>query len=113
MGEFIIEDVKLKKGEEGIQKFILHESDGITLRDLTGKTYEFKFWKRGSGVLKGGGACVISNPPGTDGVLDYTVLANDTNTLNNYIGELIEDPTGTKLRSDTFKVIVEESSDFS
>ena len=111
MGKFIVEDIKWKKGEEGIQKIILFESDGTTLRDLTGKTYEFKFWKRGSGILEGGGSCSINGDP-TNGNLDYIVLSTDTDAINNFIGEIIEDPSGAKLRSDTFKVLVEESSDF-
>ncbi len=110
MGEFIVEDVKLKKGEEGIQKFIIFESDGITRRNGTGNTYEFKFWKRGSGTLEGGGALVPTDI--TQGEFDYIVLATDTDSINNFIGEVIENPGGTKLRSETFKVLVTESSDF-
>ena len=111
MGKFIVDDVKWKKGEEGLQKVNLFESDGITVRDLTGNTYEFKFWKRGSGILQGGGSAVISGDP-LLGILDYTVLATDTDTINNYIGEIIENPGAAELRSETFKVLILESSDF-
>lgn len=110
MGEFIVEDVHWKKGEEGLQHFILCESDGITPRNGTGKTYEFKFWKRGASVVKGGGSLVPTDI--VNGEYDYTMQATDTDTvLDSYLGELIEDPNGTKLRSNSFKVIVEDSSD--
>ena len=110
MGEFIVEDVKWKKGEEGIQKFIIFESDGTTRRDGTGESYNFKFWKRGSGILQGGGTLVATDT--LEGEYNYFVLNADTDTINSYIGEIIEDPSGTKIRSDTFAVIVAESSDF-
>ena len=111
MGEFIVEDVKWKKGEEGIQQFILFESDGITRRNGTGKTYRFDFWIRGSTAIKGGGALVATDT--VQGEYDYTVTSIDTDTiLDHYIGEITEDPIGTKLKSETFKVEVEESSDF-
>lgn len=110
MGEFIVGDVIWKKGEEGLQSFILFESDGITRRDGTGKTYTFAFWKRGTIVVKGSGALVPTDI--VQGEFDYTVLSADTDTINDYIGEVVEDPGGTKLRSETFEVCVEESSDF-
>ena len=110
MGEFIVEDVAWKKGEEGLQSFILFESDGITRRDGTGKTYTFAFWKRGATVVKGSGSLAATDE--VQGEYDYTVLAGDTDTIDDYIGEVIEDPGGTKLRSETFEVCVEESSDF-
>ncbi len=109
MGEFIIEDVNWKKGEGGTQQFILFESDGITRRDASGKTYNFAFWKRSAAAVKGSGALSITNP--TQGELSYSLAGTDTDTIDNYIGEIIEDPSGNKLRSETFKVFVEESSD--
>lgn len=109
MGEFIVDDVKWKKGEQGIQQFILFESDGITRRDGTGKDYAFSFWKRGAQVLKGTGT--LSPTDTVEGEYNYTVIATDTDTVfDHYLGELIEDPSGTKLRSESFKVIIEESS---
>lgn len=110
MGEFIVEDVRWKKGETGIQKFILFESDGVTRRNGTGLSYEFKFWKRGSGILEGGGA--MSQIDAILALYNYSVLAADTDSINNFIGEIIEDPVSTKIKSDTFNVIVAESSDF-
>ncbi len=109
MGEFIIEDVHWKKGEEGVQQFILFESDGVTRRDATGLSYNFAFWKRGAAAVKGSGSLAVTNP--TQGELSYSIPAANTDTIDNYIGEIIEDPAGNKLRSETFKVIVEESSD--
>lgn len=110
MGEFIVADVKWKKGEEGIQQFIIFESDGVTRRIGTGKSYTFSFWIRGAAAVKGTGALVATDA--VQGEYDYTVTAANTDTiLDHYIGEIIEDPTGTKLRSETFKVFVEESSD--
>jgi len=110
MGEFIVEDVKWKKGEEGIQQFILFESDGITRRNGTGKSYNFAFWKRGSTTLKGSGSLTVTDA--LQGEHDYVVIPANTNTIDDYIGEIIEDPGGTNLRSETFEVKVEESSDF-
>lgn len=110
MGEFIIEDVKWKKGEEGLQHFILFESDGTTRRNGTGKSYTFAFWKRGATSVKGSGVLVATDT--VQGEYDYTVTPSNTDTIDDYIGEIIEDPTGTNLRSDTFNVDVEESSDF-
>ena len=109
MGEFIVEDIAWKKGEEGLQQFILFESDGITRRDGTGVVYNFAFWKKGAAAVKGSGVLVAVDE--AQGEHSYAVKAVDTDTIDNYIGELIEDPTGTKIRSETFKVIVEESSD--
>ncbi len=111
MGEFIIEDIKWKKGEEGIQHFILFESDGTTRRDGTGNTYTFAFWKRGASSVKGSGTLVATDT--VQGEYDYTVTASNTDTIDDYIGEVIENPASTNLRSETFKVDVEESSDFS
>ena len=109
MGEFIVDDVKWKKGEQGIQQFILFESDGISRRDGTGKTYDFSFWKRGATSLKGTGALVPTDT--VQGEYDYVVISTDTDTVfDHYLGELIEDPATAKLKSESFKVIVEESS---
>jgi len=111
MGEFIVEDIKWKKGEEGIQKFILFESDGITRRNGSGKTYNFAFWKQGAAVVKGSGVLTATDAP--QGEHDYTVTSTDTDTiLDHFIGEIIEDPGGADARSETFKVFVDESSDF-
>lgn len=110
MGEFIVEDIKWKKGEKGLQSFVLFESDGKTRRNGTGKTYNFAFWKRGAIVVKGSGSLAATDAP--QGEHDYTVLAADTNTIDDYIGEVIENPGTDDLRSETFKVSVEESSDF-
>ncbi len=111
MGEFIVEDVFLKKGEAGTQKFIIFESDGITRRDGTGKNYNFKFWKTGATVVKGGGA--LTGILIIEGEWAYIVVAADVNTIDEYKGEVIEDPAGEKLRSETFAVFVDESSDLS
>jgi len=111
MGEFIVEDIKWKKGEQGLQHFILFESDGKTRRNGTGKTYNFAFWIRGAAVVKGSGSLVATDT--VQGEYDYSLGTTDTDTvLDHYIGELIEDPASAKLRSETFKVEVEESSDF-
>jgi len=110
MAEIVIDDVEWKKGEVGVQKFILFESDGVTRRDGSGKTYIFSFWKSRSAVLKGSGTLVSTDA--VQGEYDYTVVATDTDTIDDYIGEVIEDPTGDKLKSNTFKVDVAESSDF-
>ncbi len=109
MGEFIVEDVEWKKGELGLQKFILFESDGITRRNGTGISYNFAFWKKGATTNKCSGALVPVDAP--NGEYTYAVKVTDTDTIDEYIGELIEDPTGSKLKSDTFKVNVAESSD--
>ena len=110
MAEIITDNIKWKKGEEGLQHFILFESDGVTRRNGTGKTYSFSFWKHRDTVLKGTGTLVPTDI--TNGEYDYTVISTDTDTIEEYIGELIEDPSTTKLKSNTFKVDVEESSDF-
>ncbi len=110
MGEFIVEDVHWKKGEEGLQEFHVFESDGTTIRDATGKTMNFAFWKKNSTAVKGSGACTILGDP-TNGEWTYPVSASNTDTEEEYKGELIEDPIATKLKSETFKVIVGESSD--
>jgi len=110
MAEIIIENVEWKKGEEGTQHFIIFESDGTTRRNGTGKSYTFSFWKSRGSALKGTGSLVATDA--TNGEYDYTVTSANTDTIEKYIGELIEDPTGTKLRSNTFEVNVKESSDF-
>lgn len=110
MGEFIVEDVVWKKGELGAQQFQLYESDGVTKRDGSGISYTFSFWKRGAQVLKGTGS--LSAVDAVNGLHQYSVQTGDTDTVfDHYVGEIIEDPSGTKLRSETFKVIVEDSSD--
>lgn len=111
MGEFIVDNVVWKKGEQGLQNFILYESDGITRRNGTGKTYQFNFWKKGTTTLSGGGALVAINAP--QGEYYYIVLATDTDTIDDFIGELIEDPGSAALRSETFDVDIKESSNFS
>lgn len=110
MAEIVIDNVEWKKGEIGIQKFILFESDGVTRRDGSGKSYKFSFWKSRGNVLKGTGSLVSTDA--VQGEYDYTVIVTDTDTIDDYIGEVIEDPTGDKLKSNTFKVDVAESSDF-
>ena len=110
MGEFIVENVTWKKGERGLQSFILFESDGITRRDGTGNSYTFAFWKRGATAVKGSGTLAATDE--VQGEYDYTVLAADTDTIDDYIGEVIENPGSNNIRSETFKVDVEESSDF-
>lgn len=109
MGEFIVEDIKWKKSEEGLQHFILFESDGKTRRNGTGKTYNFAFWKRGATSVKGSGSLTVTDA--VQGEYEYTVTASNTDTIDDYIGEIIENPGSTKLRSETFNVDVEESSD--
>ncbi len=110
MAEIIVENVEWKKGETGIQKFILFESDGVTRRDGTAHSYIFSFWKSRGAVLKGTGVLVSTDA--VQGEYDYTVIATDTDTIDDYIGEVIEDPSVFKLKSNTFKVDVAESSDF-
>ena len=109
MGEFIVEDVHWKKGEQGVQKFIIFESDGVTRRNGTGLTYSFAFWKDGAATIKGSGN--LNATSAAQGEHDYVLQSTDTDTVYEFLGELIEDPAGTKLRSETFKVIVEKSSD--
>ena len=110
MGEFIVDNVKWKKGEQGIQKFVLFESDGITRRNGTSNTYTFSFWKKGGTATKGSGS--LTPTDAAQGEYDYTVIAGDTDTIEEYIGELIENPAAEKVRSETFDVEVKESSDF-
>jgi len=109
MGEFIVENVRWKKGESGLQEFHLFESDGKTVRDGTGKTYDFAFWKRGATAVKGTGALTPFDE--VNGIHRYSLAGTDTDTIDDYIGEIIEDPAGAKIRSETFQVDVEESSD--
>ena len=109
MAEFIVGDIKWKKGELGLQRFNLFESDGETPRNGTGVTYTFAFWKKGATAVKGSGSLIAVTP--ANGEWDYQILATDTDTIDDYIGELIEDPTGAKIRSESFAVSVEESSD--
>ena len=108
MGEFIVEKVNWKKGEIGLQNFVIFENDGVTRRNGTGKTYSFAFWKRGTATLKGSGALVATDE--VQGEHNYVVVATDTDTIDDYIGEIIESPNN--LRSETFEVDVEESSNF-
>ncbi len=108
MGEFIVKNVQWKKGEKGDQQFILFESDGVTRRNGTGLAYEFQFWKKNATVLKGGGALIAVDA--AQGEWSYTVIAGDTDTVEEYIGELIEEPLSIALRSETFDVDVSESS---
>lgn len=110
MGEFIVENVKWKKGEQGIQKFILFESDGVTRRNGSGNTYDFAFWKSGGSATKGSGSLTATDA--VQGEHDYVVVAGDTDTVDEYIGELIENPGAEAVRSETFDVTVEESSNF-
>ena len=109
MAEIIVEDVDWKKGETGVHKFIIFESDGVARRDGTGLSYTFKFWKARGTVLKGSGSLTATDE--VQGEYDYTVVATDTDTIEKYIGEIIEDPAGDKVKTDTFKVNVAESSE--
>ena len=108
MAELLVNDIYWKKGEQGLQNFEIFDSDNVTPRDGTGKTYTFKFWKQGEAATKGSGSLVDTDI--TNGKWQYTVQSTDTDTVENYIGELIEDPAGAALRSNTFYVIVEDSS---
>ncbi len=110
MAQIVVDDVEWKKGETGVQKFIIFESDGITRRDGSTHSYVFSFWKSRGTVLKGTGGLVSTDA--VQGEYDYTVVASDTNTIDDYVGEIIEDPVGDNLKSNTFKVDVAESSDF-
>ena len=110
MAEFVIENIEWKKGELGIQRFIIYESDGVTRRNGSGKAYDFKFWKARGNVLKGSGTLVATDT--VQGEYNYLLVATDTDTINDYRGEVIEDPSTNKLKSNTFKVDVAESSDF-
>ncbi len=109
MGEFIVQNVQWKKGEKGDQQFILFESDGITRRNGSTLSYEFQFWKKNATSLKGGGTLIAIDAD--QGEWSYTVVAGDTDTVEEYIGEIIEEPSGVALRSETFDVDVGESSD--
>lgn len=109
MAEIVIDDIEWKKGELGSQRFIIYDSDNVTRRNGSNKNYQFKFWKSRSNVLKGSGSLV--NIDESNGVFSYTMQSGDTDTIDDYVGEIIEDPTGEKLRSNTFKVFVRESSD--
>ena len=109
MAQLVVkEDIKWKKGEEGVQKFILYDSDGKTRHNGTGHTYQMKFWKDGSSSLKGTGS--LSPTSAVDGEYDMVVASAFTDTVDEYLGEIIEDPTGSKLRSNTFNIFVEKSS---
>lgn len=109
MAELVVEDITWKNGEEGVQKFIIFESDGVTRRNGTGKSYEFKFWAKFGSVLKGSGS--LSATDAANGEYDYAVQEGDTDTVGDFLGEIIEDPDGAGLRSNTFNVEVEKSSD--
>lgn len=109
MAELIVEDIEWKKGEEGLQKFIIYESDNNTRRNGTGKSYEFKFWSKYTKTLKDNGSLVATDE--VNGEYDYIVKAADTDTVGEFLGEIIEDPDGAKLRSNTFNVNVNPSSD--
>lgn len=111
MGQFIVGNIKWKKGERGKQLFILFESDGVTRRNGTGFDYEFKFWKKGASATKGGGSLIAIDA--VNGEYEYILTATDTDTVDDYLGEIIEDPNNSKARSETFDVDVEESSDLS
>lgn len=110
MADLVVSDVVWKKGERGIQKFFIYDSDGKTPHSLTGHNYTFKFWKNGESTLKGSGNLSIISAPG--GEADYSVQAGDTGgdlkTTEFYVGEIIENDT--LLKTDTFKVTVEKSA---
>lgn len=107
MGEIAVDDVYWKKGELGLQQFEIRDSDG-SLRDLTGKTFTFHFWlPADSPVDKGTGSLTLVTP--LSGLASYTMVATDSDTVGVYDAELIENPGSDNLKSNTFKVIVEES----
>lgn len=109
MAEFIVDSIKWKKGELGYQTIHLYESDGQTKRDGTGKSYKFTFWKKGYDSLKGEANLTSVAPH--DGEHTFRVIESFTDTVGEFRGEIIEDPDGDKLRSETFVVKVEQSSE--
>jgi len=107
MAELIVDDITWKKGEKGKQQFEIHDSDG-KLRDLTGNTYTFHFWApTDTPVDKGTGS--VSIVTALSGLAEYTVLAADTDTVEEYFGEIIENPGTDDLKSNTFSVSVERA----
>lgn len=109
MAELITKDIHWKKGEEGVQKFEIYESDGTTRRNGTGKTYSFKFWNDKTLALEGTGS--LSPTDVTNGKYDLVVFSGFTDVIGDFSGELVEDPSGAKLRSNTFRVYVDKSSE--
>jgi len=109
MAEIISKDIHWKKGEEGVQKIELYDSDGVAERNGTGKTYQFKFWDEKTNALKGTGTLNPTNL--ATGKFDLVVLSSFTNTVGDFAGEIIEDPTTNKLKSNTFRVYVDKSSE--
>ena len=104
MADIVTSDVYWKEGETGNQQFIIYDSDGVTLHNLTGHTYTFKFWTSGAAVNKGSGSLTITDA--VNGVAQYAVQSGDTDTVNvdGYLGEILETDTGLKIK--TFRVFV-------
>ncbi|MGH9992737.1 MAG: hypothetical protein ACREBU_22760 [Nitrososphaera sp.] len=106
MADLIISNVVWKKGERGNQRLIIYDSDGTTKHNLTGHSYTFKFWKDGASSNKGSGSLTIIDA--VNGEAEYAVLITDTDTVNRYIGEIVE--TDTNLKTSTFAVEVLETA---
>lgn len=105
MAELVVGDILWKKGETGIQTVNIYDSDNITRKDITGITYTFKFWKVGEVSNKG--TAVLTPVTPLSGIATFTVSSGFTDTVEDYLGELVGDD-GEK--SNTFDVKVIESA---
>lgn len=111
MANLVTGDIIWKKGDRGLQTFNIYESDNITPRNGTGKTYTFKFWDETADPPSLVGSGTLSAVTAASGIYTYAVTADDTSEVDNYVGELIEDAgTSNELKTDTFKVTVKRSS---
>ena len=105
MANLVTQSVVWKKGERGNQRFIIYDSDGTMARTLTGNTYTFKFWAADSASNKGSGSLTIID--GANGIAEYAIQSTDTDTVDAYRGEIIENSgTSSELHTSTFDVIV-------
>lgn len=110
MGYAVTNNIIWKKGERGIQYFIFYESDGYTKRNVSGKTVKLRIWKDGSTTLKGDHT--LTHVDSVNGKLSHAVTATDTDTVEKYRAELVEDPAGTPHHSNTFDIEVIASGTF-
>ena len=107
MGELLVDDIIWKKGETGDQQFEIHDSDG-TLRNLSGNTYTFHFWVPDE-TPEDKGTGGLSLVDALNGLAKYTLAATDTDTVETYDGEIIENPGSDDLKSNTFTVYVKKA----
>ena len=104
MADIIVADCRWKVGEKGDQEFHLFDSDGETVRNGSGKAYKLYFWLVDATTLKN--SALLTAIDALKGKWKYALQTSDNDAVAEYDAEIEEEPTGTILTSNTFKITV-------